>query len=96
MLKRYLGLSEEEILENEQMWREEREQPELQQATGQDLRAVGVSPGAMETDIETGEQMTNLQPAGPGGEPPAPAVAGPAAAGASAGAPPGAPPIPTL
>lgn len=96
LLKRYLGLSEEEILENEQMWREEREQPELQQATGQDLRAVGVSPGAMETDIETGQQMTNLQPAGPGGEPPAPAVSGPGAAGASAGAPPGAPPIPTL
>ena len=97
LLKRYLGLTEEEIVENEKMWREERDQPELQQATGADLRAVGVSPGALEADMQTGEQLTNLQPAGPGGEPPAaPAVAAPGPAAASAGAPPGAPPLPQL
>ena len=92
LLKRYLGLTEEEIVENEKMWREEREQPEIDTTTGQDLRAVGISPAGMESDIETGEQMTNLAPAGPGGEAPAaPAVAAPGAAGA--GAVPGAPPL---
>jgi hypothetical protein len=92
LLKRYLGLTEEEIVENEKMWREEREQPEVDTTTGQDLRAVGISPAGMEADIETGEQLTNLAPAGPGGEAPAaPAVAAPGAAGA--GPVPGAPPL---
>ena len=56
-LKRYLGWTEEEIMENEQMWREEREDPELNQATGKDLRQVGVSPGGIESDLETGEEI---------------------------------------
>jgi hypothetical protein len=56
-LKRYLGWTEEEIMENEKMWREEREDPELNQATGKDLRQVGVSPGGIESDLETGEEI---------------------------------------
>jgi hypothetical protein len=56
-LKRYLGWTEEEIMENEKMWREEREDPELNQATGKDLRQVGVSPGGIESDLETGADI---------------------------------------
>jgi hypothetical protein len=60
-----LGLTEGEIKENEDMWREEREDPELKVA-GSDLRAVGISPGAMQTDIETGEEIAQMEPAGVG------------------------------
>jgi hypothetical protein len=64
MLKRYLGLSEEEIVENEKMWREERDQPDLQTTQGQDLRSIGITPAGLETDIQTGQDLTNLTPMG--------------------------------
>ena len=95
LLKRYLGLTEEEIQENEELWHEERTEPDAPGATGQDLRGVGVSPADFEGDITTGEDMANLQPddlgapgAGmaPGGQP----AAGMGAPGAAApGATPG-------
>ena len=94
LLKRYLGLTEEEIQENEELWHEERTEPDAPGATGQDLRGVGVSPADFEGDIQTGEDMTNLQPddlgapgAGmaPGGQP----AAGMGAPGAAPGATPG-------
>jgi hypothetical protein len=58
LLKRYLGLSEEEIMENELMWREERDQPQINQAQGSDLRAVGITPGGIEGDMETGADIS--------------------------------------
>lgn len=58
LLKRYLGLTEEEIRDNEEMWREEREEAESPDATGQDLRSVGVTPADFESDLETGDMMT--------------------------------------
>jgi hypothetical protein len=60
LLKRYLGLSEDEIKENEDLWEEERSQPEAPSATGQDLRSVGITPADLESDITTGEDLTNL------------------------------------
>ena len=57
MLKRYLGLTEEEIVENESLWREERDEPELETTQGQDLRSIGVTPAGMEADIATGEEL---------------------------------------
>jgi hypothetical protein len=53
LMKRYLGLSEEEIQENSDLWQEERDEPELTTTTGQDLRSVGVSPADIESDITT-------------------------------------------
>jgi hypothetical protein len=74
MLERFLGLSKDEIEKNEQMWREERDKPELQTTQGQDLRSIGITPAGMETDIATGEEMANLQaPGAEGGLPAAPA-----------------------
>ena len=89
LLKRYLGLTEEEIVENETLWHEERAKPDAPTATGQDLRSVGVTPADLETDIATGEEMAGMTvpgtEAGAAGEPGAPA-------GAAVTAPPGTPP----
>ena len=60
LLQRYLGLSEDEMTENEKLWREEREEPEALTPQGQDLRSVGVTPGDLETDIATGEEMAGI------------------------------------
>jgi hypothetical protein len=57
LLKRYLGLTEEEISENEELWNEERSEPESGGVTGQDLRGVGVTPGDLESDITTGQEF---------------------------------------
>jgi hypothetical protein len=63
LMERFLGLTPEEILKNEKLWREERDQPELETTQGQDLRAVGVTPGAMDADIAMGDEMAGLEPA---------------------------------
>jgi hypothetical protein len=89
LLERFLGLTEAEIKENEDMWREEREDPEIKVA-GSDLRAVGISPGAMETDIQTGEEIGQMEPAAPGTPEVGSAPAGPVVPGGVGGA--GAPP----
>ena len=60
MLERFLGLTEEEIKQNEEMWREERDQPDLQTTSGQDLRSVGITPGGIESDIQTGEEVAGM------------------------------------
>jgi len=61
MMKRYLGLSEEELAENEELWAEENNQAELQTTQGQDMRSVGVSAGDIQTDIDTlGDINTNI------------------------------------
>jgi hypothetical protein len=66
LLKRYLGLTEDEIKENEDMWQEERDQPEMQTNSGQDLRSVGVTPGGLESDLDTGAEMAGMEPGTPG------------------------------
>jgi len=88
MLERFLGLTEEEIKENEEMWREENDTVEEKSASGQDLRGVGITPAGMETDIETGQDIAGMEPAAPGlpgVTPGAPMPANPA--GAAPGAP---------
>jgi hypothetical protein len=84
MLERFLGLTEDEIQQNEEMWREEHDDVDAPAVAGSDLRAVGVTPSGMEADIATGEEMAAMnQPGaegmtGPGAAPPA---AGPGAPG---------------
>lgn len=94
LMKRYLGLSEEEISENEKLWKEERDQPELQTQSGQDLRSVGISPADLEADITAGENLAQAgeNPLGVPGAPGAPGVPGAPAAPAGGGAA----PIPTI
>jgi len=52
-LKRFLGLTEAEMLENETMWREENNVPDEEETgtAGSDLRGVGVTPGGMDADL---------------------------------------------
>jgi len=94
LLKRYLGLSEEEIQENEEMWHEERAKPDAPAVQGQDLRSVGVTPADIETDLTTGQDLAGMQApdtgmtgAAPGQQPAAgaaaPALGAPPAAGAA-------------
>jgi len=89
LMSRYLGLSEEEIVENEKMWREERDQPELQTTQGQDLRSIGITPAGLETDIATGQELASVEVGAEAGAPqgePLGTVAAPPA-GAIPGAP---------
>ena len=64
MLERFLGLSEDEIQKNEEMWREERDNPDAAGVAGSDMRAVGITPGGMESDIQTGEEMAGMSATG--------------------------------
>ena len=98
LLKRYLGLTENEIRENEELWEEERAEPAGPESTGQDLRSVGVTPADLESDIATGEEFAGSMDLGaPGSTPSAPGSVAPGqqpAAGAGApvlGAGPGSP-----
>jgi hypothetical protein len=61
LLERYLGLTKEEILENEELWMEERENPDMPINPGQELRSVGVNPGGMDADIATGDEMADSE-----------------------------------
>jgi len=90
LLKRYLGLSEEEIQENEELWNEERSKPEAPAMAGQDLRSVGVTPGDIESDITTGQELQGIGepvPGAPGavpGQQPAAGAVAPAVGSAPA------------
>jgi hypothetical protein len=74
-LERFLGLTEEEITKNEELWREENNETQDEEPEGQDLRNVGVSVGDIESDEQSGEEMS--EPENPEGEEMAPDVAGP-------------------
>jgi hypothetical protein len=56
MLKRFLGISEEELQENDKLWAEENGTTTAQQTVGEDLRSVGVTPGGLGTDIDAGAE----------------------------------------
>jgi hypothetical protein len=55
LMKRYLGMSEQEMSENETMWMEEK--GEVEEAPGEDigLRSVGVTPGGLDADLAGAE-----------------------------------------
>ena len=53
IMQRYLGLTETEISDNERMWLEENDSGEGVKVSGTDLRASGISPSDIESDIDT-------------------------------------------
>ena len=57
MMQRFLGLSEEELLQNEKLWSEERNENDSQSVSGSDMRSVGISPGGIEGDLDTGAEL---------------------------------------
>jgi hypothetical protein len=52
LMKRYLGMTEQEIAENEMDWAEERGDIETAPAEQPGLRSVGVSPGGIQSDMD--------------------------------------------
>lgn len=90
LMTRFLGLTEEEMADNERMWAEEQGDTEEAPAESAGLRSVGVTPGGIEADL-TG--LPGEGPEGAPGEGPAGgAEAGPGAAPAAGAAPAGAAP----
>jgi len=93
MLKKYLGFSEVDLKENEQMWREEMGKSQQSSAAGSDLRNVGITPGAISSDLDT---LSGIEPlpgddaatGAAGVSAPAGDVAGAAPATGAAAAPP--------
>jgi hypothetical protein len=92
LMKRYLGLTEEEMTENQEMWLQE--QGETAEETGAEvgLRSVGITPGGISSDLDAIDSIP--APAGPEagaeGQLPQPGAApglGAAPAGAAAAAP---------
>ena len=86
-LKRYLGLSEEEMAENERLWSEENGKGSLASTDSSgELRGVGLSQAGIEADAAAATD-TEAPPDMAGGAPP-----GGAAAAPPGGAPPASPP----
>ena len=56
-MTRFLGLTEEELEENQRLWFEEREAPEDNDAKGSDLRSIGISTGDLEADTEVMDEI---------------------------------------
>jgi hypothetical protein len=89
LMKRYLGMTEQEMSENEVMWMEEKGETESQPGDDVGLRSVGITPGGIDADL--GSTDLPMPDAGAGlglGAPPAPGGApAPAPGGAPAPAP---------
>jgi hypothetical protein len=90
LLSRFLGLTEEEMSDNERMWAEEQGDTEKAPSETAGLRSIGISPGGLEgmsQDLETAAPAETEAGAAPTGASPL--------AGGPVGAPP-APPSPTV
>jgi hypothetical protein len=64
LLERYLGLSEEEMVKNEEQWEEENAKSKATDVEGSDLRGVGVMPGGFESDIDTMGEIEGMDDMG--------------------------------
>ena len=54
LMQRYLGMTEEEMVENTKMWREENADVSVESELPS-MRSVGITPGAMTADIDAFE-----------------------------------------
>lgn len=88
LLGRFLGLTEEEMSDNERMWAEEQGDTEKAPSEPAGLRSIGISPGGLETaaqDLEAGAlpasepglAAPSAAPAGPAPTPPGPPAGAP-------------------
>jgi hypothetical protein len=70
-MKRFLGLTEDEIKENEKMWREENgDKVKAEADAGSQLRSAGITPGGMAADVagQEAEAPEDMAAAAEGGE----------------------------
>jgi hypothetical protein len=91
LMKRYLGMTEQEMSENETMWSEERGDTEEAPADDVGLRSVGITPGGIDADLGA---LGPPPEEGAAGAPGAPGEAGAASAPAPVGGGPITPPAP--
>lgn len=56
-MKRYLGMTEEEMVENSTLWEEEQGTSEQDQDGTADLRSAGITPGGIEGDLDTFDEL---------------------------------------
>ena len=56
LLTRYLGLTEQELLENTEMWEQETGNSQAAQVYGSDMRNVGITPGGLDADMSMAEE----------------------------------------
>jgi hypothetical protein len=77
-LKRYLGLSEEEMARNAELWAEENNVPQKKQSKSNELRGGGITQSGISSDLDQFEEPTadpeapepgSPQPGGPGQTP---------------------------
>ena len=66
MMKRYLGLTEQEMSENEVMWSEEQGDTEMATPDDASLRNVGISPGTIAGDLDNVETAEAVPPGAEG------------------------------
>jgi hypothetical protein len=78
LMTRFLGLTEEEIAENERMFKEEQGDIDSAPAEPAGLRSVGISPGGISGDLDSIDAAQAGAAAEPGVAPEAEAGAGPA------------------
>lgn len=83
LMKRYLGLTEQEMQENEEMWLEEQGETKSEESADVGLRSVGITPGGLGADLA---QVEAIPPGAEGA-----GVPGVGGAGGEIGAAPGAP-----
>ena len=70
LMKRYLGLTEEEMTENQEMWLQEQGETPDQEQEDVGLRSVGITPGGIASDMEAIGQVPTAPEGGeqPGAE----------------------------
>jgi hypothetical protein len=90
-LKRFLGLSQEEIAENQEMWAEENLDAIEPVSAGAELRGAGITPGGMSSDMDTLSQSDPGSEELQAGEPGAGQQTAPTAGAAPTAPAPGAP-----
>lgn len=81
-MKRYLGLSQDEITENERLWREENKEINDNIGSQAELRGMGITSGGLENDLAGLEAPPEGEPGAetaPGAGAPMPTTAEPAA-----------------
>jgi hypothetical protein len=66
LMKRYLGMTEQEMSENEVMWSEEQGDTEMATPDDASLRNVGISPGTIAGDLDNVEVAGEVPPGAEG------------------------------
>jgi hypothetical protein len=88
-MKRFLGMTAEEVAENERMWKEENIDEDTKLSASAEMRSTGITANSIAGDLSSlGANTAEPAPGGPGGETPAPGGEAPAPGGGTPSAAP--------